>query len=459
MNQNWKSNSENKRNTDNFSNLKNINRKKNESKPNGFASRDRGYQYYNNTKKDNYLRDSQPDFSNPFEGKNDFNNNGFNDQEINEYGEINNRKNSVDSQQFVNQDFVENKSVEEEFQVESFSNEPRFSAEKTKTQQAQIWPLNESEIEFFNCLASANSVVQITDLNEKMHYRQKHGDWIASFRNLNNEILLKHEKNSQFGKKNFLERLWNSFSFSAKLVSYSIFYIIISMLMATFWLAFAGFNSFSFWKYSVFTGSLVLFLAIIQFLIYFNNAKNRTKLAKITLFYTMDSIFLLLNYIVLLVFIISPIFSKKLIVANQIAEIIQQNPSLIGTVSEYATILYYVPWFPILTFLFGSLLFIPLKWSLFVKNFWLIFGIFKIISYQKLMKRYRENADESLKRRLNQKWISLYKIGRPLGVSFHPAFIKAFKFLKTNPNPPIEQQQKIVDVIYEAINSDVVNYR
>ncbi|WP_069097247.1 hypothetical protein [Mesomycoplasma ovipneumoniae] len=446
----------NDQNQSNFYNSKNYSA--NKSHNSNFASRDRKYQHYGNFQKPNYSQDLKNNTTNPFQGDDS---QKFVDQKDIEIQAQNSPQYDQQSEQYVNYQpnylkSQQNLETTQEQKKESKNLLQKVTKSKKPNQINFSWLLHDDENQFFYFLSDSRAVAEISDLNKKMQYREKHSTWTSSFYQLNSDIFQKHEKRTKT-KINPVEKLWNNISFTAKSIYYSISTLLVSMLMLIFWLFFAGISNFQFWQYLTFVGSFVLFLVIIQTLVYFNNLKNRKRPRKLIFYYIADSIFLLLNYIVRLVFLLSPIFSHKLIVLNVNSELISQN---LAQLNPYSQILYYIFWFPALSYFFGLGFFIVIKWSEFVKNFWFTFAIFKILSYQKLANEYKiRHDDERLAKKLKDKWIELYKIGRPLGNFLHPSFIFAYKQIKIDPNLPIEEQEKLVNDVLNIVTEDVAKYR
>ncbi|AJR12209.1 Uncharacterised protein [Mesomycoplasma dispar] len=438
----------------------------NKNQNSNFASRDRNYQQYNNFQKTNYAKEQKFDNPNPFEGEVIEKTSIINKNELEAQNSPEYYSQPEDSSSYSNH-LKNNRQFQETYQSVENNNKTKEKQEKSKKtakipRQNLSNLLHEDENQFFNFLADAKSVVELTDLNSKMSYREQHTNWINSFYHLNSEIFQKHEKSTK-KKLNIIEKLWNNISLTGKSVYYTIATLLISLLMLVFWLIFAGFNNFTFWQYAAFVGSFAGFLIIVQLLVYFNNSKNRQKSQKIIFYYVADSSFLLINYLVRLVFLLSPLFADKLIVFNQnqdISQLFQTGGDILSSTNEYTKILHFIALFPSISYFLGLCFFIPLKWSQFVNNFWLIFGIFKVFSYLNLVKEYRaRNNDDNLQKKLNSKWVNLYKIGRPLTNSFHPAFLYAFKVIKTNPNLPISEQDKLVSYVFNSVNNDIVKYR
>ncbi|WP_348571656.1 hypothetical protein ABKJ22_02195 [Mesomycoplasma hyopneumoniae] len=423
------------------------------SQNSNFASRDRNYQQNSNFQKVNYVKEQKLSNPNPFDGNIQEAEVNLNQNEIEAKNSPEYYSQTKNSANYAN--YLENRTTfqagqdKQEKNINNVFVEPKKTTKKVKKNYSNL--LHEDENQFFNYLADAKSVVEISDLNAKMNYREQHTSWINSFYQLNFEIFQKHEKTIE-KKLNPLEKLWKNISFTAKSVYYTIITFFVSFLMLIFWLIFAGFGNFIFWPYIVFVGSFIAFLMIIQVLIYFNNSKNRQKSQKIIFYYILDSSFLLTNYLVRLIFLLSPLFTDKLIFF-----IINEN--ILKITNNYIEILYYISWFPTLSYFFGICFFIPIKWSECIKNFWLTFGIFKIFSYLNLVKEYRiKVVDETLRKKLNAKWCNLYQIGRPLSNSLHPAFIYAYNVIKTNPNLPIEEQDKLVGFVFNSVSNDMKKY-
>ncbi|MXR13641.1 hypothetical protein DR085_01980 [Mycoplasma flocculare] len=431
---------------------------------NNFASRDHSYQQYNNFQKANYVKDENINHPNPFEVESleIETNENINELEAKNSPEYYNHNENYQSYSNYIEDerrfWPKTENIENNFNKKT--EKPIKTTKITRQNYSEL--LHEDENQFFNYLSDAKSVVEITDLNSKMNYREKYTGWINSFFQLNQEILQKHEKTTK-AKINIIEKIWSNISFTAKSIYYSITTFFVSLLMLIFWLIFADFNNFTFWQYIAFSSSFIVFLMIIQVLVYFNNAKNRRKSKKLIFYYTLDSSLLLINYLIRLVFLLSPLFTDKLIVFNPSQpnfQSLETGLHTLNTANKYAEILYYIAWFPALSYFFGICFFIPLKWSECVRNFWLIFGIFKIFSYLRLVKEYKtRNNNDNLRKTLNKKWINLYQIGRPLNNSLHPAFIYAYSLIKSNPNLPIDEQDKLVSFVFHSVNNDIAKHR
>lgn len=306
--------------------------------------------------------------------------------------------------------------------------------------------IGKEERQFVEELSHIPSIEALSDINAKMDYRSKINVWSNNFKVLNKDILSNLEIVKSNDKNNPIESFWNKMSILAQSVYKTIVILLVSLIWFLFWAATGGFDKYSVWQYSVYILSLTVFLFLIEIMIYINNVQNKGHSDRLVRYYVNNGIITLINYIVRLLFLFTPFFVQSFI---QVKATDISSYKLVGILSVATSA-------PSLSLFFASIFYVPVHWNRIYRKVIVSTGILHIFSHLYLLKNYKHKQTDLVYKRLRDNWIRLHKTyGKPLGIGYHPEFIKTITFMKNNPDLSTEEQKRLVEKLKNVIESDL----
>ncbi|CAT05066.1 Uncharacterised protein [Mesomycoplasma conjunctivae] len=306
--------------------------------------------------------------------------------------------------------------------------------------------LDKTEQEFVEKISKIKSIDSLSEIDDNMDYRTKINVWSNNFKVLNQDILSNLEISNKNPKPNTLETFWNKMSFLSQSVYKTIVILMVSLIWFVFWSAIGGFEKYSIWQYSVYILSLVGFLFIVEIAIYINNVKNKGHSNRLINYYLANGVFTLLNYLIRILFLFTPFFVNKFIQIESTDPGVNQ---LIGKLSVATSA-------PSLSLFFASIFYVPVHWNQIFRKVIISTGIIHIFSHLYLLKNYKNNPSEIVYQRLRDNWVRLRKVyHKPLGIGYHPEFIRVMSEIKSNLHLSIEDQKQLLNSIKKVIIEDL----
>ncbi|AHH45236.1 polysaccharide biosynthesis protein [Mesomycoplasma bovoculi] len=321
-----------------------------------------------------------------------------------------------------------------------------FWPKKKTTSELEGLGIPKEERQLVEDLSQIQSIEALTEFNEKMDYRSKINVWSNNFKVLNKDILSNLESVKSNDKNNPIETFWNKMSILAQSIYKTIVILLVSLIWFLFWAATGGFDKYSVWQYSVYILSLTLFLFFVELMIYINNVQNKGHSDRLVRYYVNNGIITLINYAVRILFLFTPLFVQSFI---QVSANDSNSYKLVGILSVATSA-------PSLSLFFASIFYVPVHWNKIYKKIIVSTGILHIFSHLYLLKNYKHKQTDLVYKRLRDNWIRLHKTyGKPLGIGYHPEFIKTITFMKNNPDLSNEEQKRLIERVKNIIQQDL----
>lgn len=321
-----------------------------------------------------------------------------------------------------------------------------FWPKKKTTSELEGLGIAKEERQLVEDLSQIQSIEALTEFNEKMDYRSKINVWSNNFKVLNKDILSNLESVKSNDKNNPIETFWNKMSILAQSIYKTIVILLVSLIWFLFWAATGGFDKYSVWQYSVYILSLTLFLFFVELMIYINNVQNKGHSDRLVRYYVNNGIITLINYAVRILFLFTPLFVQSFI---QVKTNDLNSYKLVGILSVATSA-------PSLSLFFASIFYVPVHWNKIYKKIIVSTGILHIFSHLYLLKNYKHKQTDLVYKRLRDNWIRLHKTyGKPLGIGYHPEFIKTITFMKNNPDLSNEEQKRLIERVKNVIQQDL----
>lgn len=321
-----------------------------------------------------------------------------------------------------------------------------FWPKKKTTSELEGLGIAKEERQLVEDLSQIQSIEALTEFNEKMDYRSKINVWSNNFKVLNKDILSNLESVKSNDKNNPIETFWNKMSILAQSIYKTIVILLVSLIWFLFWAATGGFDKYSVWQYSVYILSLTLFLFFVELMIYINNVQNKGHSDRLVRYYVNNGIITLINYAVRILFLFTPLFVQSFI---QVKTNDLNSYKLVGILSVATSA-------PSLSLFFASIFYVPVHWNKIYKKIIVSTGILHIFSHLYLLKNYKHKQTDLVYKRLRDNWIRLHKTyGKPLGIGYHPEFIKTITYMKNNPDLSNDEQKRLIERVKNVIQQDL----
>lgn len=355
------------------------------------------------------------------------NNNVFNEEDI-----ISNT-----TEHLLNNDLAKDKKEEKKwfsFMQKKKKKEKYKKIEKEINEEiAQIDPVEEAlkqiEIQQNKELEELEKIKQehkLHETQENMAILEKIDVWKKNFSKINN-------KSKTEEKKNIITSLWDKMSFISKTIYKTTVIYLISLFWVLFWTTMGGWEKYNVIKFVIYSFSIILFLLGLQLWIYINNIKNKGNSKRIINYYINNTIVSVFNILARINFLLTPFFIRFLLILGDLKD----NDLIIFGKLEVATSA------PTFSLLFAMIFYLPVNWGKIQSKIIESFGIFYLLSQLYLLKNYKNHQTDNLYKRASDNWIKLNKIyNKPLGMAYHPEFIKTTIFLEEQ-GEKLDKQERL----------------
>ncbi|QJB71300.1 hypothetical protein [Mycoplasma sp. 1654_15] len=343
---------------------------------------------------------------------------------------------------------VKTETKKENWLARIFSKTPFNKSKKKKVELETNDSLSKEEQEFLSEMSKINSIEHLEDVDSKKDYKEKLVAWSANFKLLNSDIinnLEKSEKNPS-AKNESGDNLWDKMSFLSKSIYKTLAILFVSLFWFLFWTVYGGFQNYRVENYVIYIVILSLVLLFVLLGIYINTIKNKGDYSRLVSYYIWNSIFTFINLLIRILFIFTPLFINAFIQVPRFPS--EDALKLIGKleVSTFA---------PSFCLVIIAIFYIPVNWNRTFKKVINSTGIIVLITHLYLLKNYKNNPNKIVYTRLRDSWIRLNKVfEKPLGIGYHPAFIKMTQDFKTQ-NLTFEQKRTKIEQVKKIIEDDL----
>ncbi|WP_215744037.1 hypothetical protein [Mesomycoplasma hyorhinis] len=322
---------------------------------------------------------------------------------------------------------------------------------KTKKKKTEIQNdinLSKEEQEFLSEMSKINSIEHLEDVDSKKDYKEKLVAWSSNFKILNSDIIANLEKSEKnpSTKQDSGDNLWDKMSFLSRSIYKTLAILFVSLFWFLFWTIMGGFQNYRVENYVIYISILSIILLVILLGIYINTIKNKGDHSKLVAYYIWNSIFTFINLLIRILFIFTPLFINAFIQVPKFPS--EDAIKLIGKL-EVST---FAPSFCLVVI---GIFYIPVNWNRTFKKIINSTGIIVLITHLYLLKNYKNNPNKIVYTRLRDSWIRLNKVfEKPLGIGYHPAFIKMTQDFKAQ-NLSFEEKRAKIDQVKKIIEDDL----